>query len=79
MNKDIYMKQYRKYKRDYINYIQQIILKILRDSKALSTLLNTNLITQEDIQYLKTHKETARALKKTDGILIVHTPVKLIF
>lgn len=73
------MKQYRKYKRDYINYIQDILLKILRDDKALSTLLNANLITQDDIEYLKTHKETARALKQTSGILIIHNPVKLIF
>ena len=79
MNKDIYMKQYRKYKRDYINYIQDILLKILRDDKALSTLLHANLITQDDIEYLKTHKETARILKKTEGVLIVHTPTTLIF
>ena len=73
------MKQYRKYKRDYINYIQDILLKILRHDKALATLLNTNIITQEDIEYLKNHKETAKTLKKTSGILIIHNPVKLIF
>lgn len=73
------MKQYRKYKSDYINYIQQIILKILRDATALKTLLNTHLITHEDIQYLKTHRETARMLKRSEGILIVHSPTTLIF
>lgn len=70
--------EYRKYKKDYIELMQKIFIKLLYNPVFSKYLIDNNIINQEILSYFKEHKETKKYFNKSTEVTIDKTPIKIL-